>query len=120
MASCSVARKSNLKLVIIIANASDADRLVNRLVEKGLPATKIASSGGFLRRGNTTILSGVEDNDVELVLSLSREECRSRMEFVPVHSVPILGETSTATEPIEVRVGGATVFVIPIDHFERF
>lgn len=105
---------------MIIAGAADADRLINRLVSKGLSATKIASSGGFLRRGSTTILSGVEDPDVDLVLDLVREECRSRTEFVPVHSVAILAEASGATEPLEVRVGGATVFVLPIDRFERF
>lgn len=105
---------------MIIAGATDADRLINRLVSKGLSATKIASSGGFLRRGSTTILSGVEDTDVDLVLDLVREECRSRTEFVPMQSVAILAEASGPAEPLEVRVGGATVFVLPIDRFERF
>ena len=47
------------KLIVMIVSDNDSDRLMNRLVEDGLPATKIGSSGGFLRRGNATILSGV-------------------------------------------------------------
>jgi uncharacterized protein YaaQ len=85
-----------------------------------LPATKIASSGGFLRRGSTTILSGVEDHDVDLVVDMTREVCHSRMEFVPIQNVPILGEATGPAEPIRVRVGGATVFVLPVERFDSF
>ena len=109
-----------LKLVLIIAATSDADRLIDRLVKRGLPATKIASSGGFLRRGSATILSGVEDNEVEAVIDLTRQECRARKEFVPVQNLPVLGEIGAASEPLEVRVGGATVFVLGVDQFARF
>ncbi|HEY7269554.1 MAG TPA: cyclic-di-AMP receptor [Dehalococcoidia bacterium] len=90
------------------------------MVKRGLPATKIASSGGFLRRGSATILSGVEDNEVEPLLDLARQECRARKELVPIQNLPVLGEVATANEPLEVRVGGATVFVMDIDRFERF
>ncbi len=88
------------------------------MVAKGLPATKMASSGGFLRRGSTTILSGVDDKDVDLVIDLARSECRARKELVPVQSLPVLGEV-TPMEPVEVRVGGATVFVLTVDRHER-
>jgi len=98
----------------------DSDRLIERLVGRGLPATKISSSGGFLRRGSATILSGVPDSDVESVIQLTREECRSRREVVPVQSVPLLGEAGGLTEPIEVRLGGATVFVLSVEQFESF
>jgi uncharacterized protein YaaQ len=89
-------------------------------VSRGLPATKIASAGGFLRRGSTTILSGVDDADVEAVLDMTREECRSRREIVPVQSLPMMGEATGGTEPIEIRLGGASVFVINVDRFERY
>jgi uncharacterized protein YaaQ len=89
-------------------------------VKRGLPATKIASSGGFLRRGSATILSGVEDKDVDSVVDMTRQECRARKEFVPVQNLPVLGEIGAASEPLEVRVGGATVFVLDVDRFERF
>jgi uncharacterized protein YaaQ len=113
-------RADRLKLVLIIAGTSDADRLIDRLVKRGLPATKIASSGGFLRRGSATILSGVEDNDVDAVIEFARQECRARKELVPVQNLPVLGEIGSASEPLEVRVGGATVFVMEVARFERF
>lgn len=107
------------KLVVMIVSDSDADRLMNRLVEEGLPATKIGSSGGFLRRGNATILSGVSDEQVDEVLVLVDELCHARKEYVPVQTLPFLGEGTFSAEPVEVRVGGAIVFVLPIDRFER-
>ena len=105
---------------MIIVGRMDSDRLIERLVGRGLAATKISSSGGFLRRGSATILSGVADADVESVIELTREECRSRREVVPVQSVPLLGEAGAMTEPIEVRLGGATVFVLSVERFESF
>ncbi len=86
-----------------------------------MPATKIASRGGFLRRGSVTILSGVEDHEVDAVLELARRECRSRSEIMPAAALPIFEEMPLATlaRPLEVRVGGATVFVMPVEHFER-
>ncbi len=86
---------------------------------KGLPATKIASEGGFLRRGSTTILSGVEDKDLDLVLETARQECRTRTETIPIQSLPILGE-SMVVAPLEVRTGGATAFVLSVERYERF
>lgn len=111
---------NTLKLVLIIAATSDADRLIDRLVKRGLSATKVASSGGFLRRGSATILSGVEENDVEDVIEMARQECRARKEFVPVQNLPVLGEIGGSSQPVEVHVGGATVFILDVGRFERF
>lgn len=109
----------SLKLVIVIAADTDADRLMKELVERGHPATKIGSTGGFLHRGNATILSGVEENEVEDVLDLVRDQCRARTEYVPVQTLPFFGEGSTLSEPVEVRVGGAIVFVVNVERFEK-
>ena len=84
-----------------------------------MPATKIASRGGFLRRGSVTILSGVEDQDVDVVLELTRRECRSRTELVPTQGLPVFGEVPIGTMPLEVQVGGATVFVMEVARFVR-
>jgi uncharacterized protein YaaQ len=107
------------KLCVIIVSDSDADRLMQRLVEGGFPATKVASTGGFLRRGNVTIFSGVTDERVDEVMSLVREECHARKEFVPVHTLPFAGDGGFSAEPVEVRVGGAIVFVLDVTRFER-
>ena len=108
-----------LKLVIVIASDADADRLMKRLIEQGLPATKVSSTGGFLHRGSATILSGVEADEVEPVMAMVREECHARAEFLPVQTLPFFGESSTLSEPVEVRVGGAIVFVVNVERFER-
>ena len=107
------------KLCVIIAADADADRLLQRLVAMRLPATKIASTGGFLRKGNATIFSGVSDDRVEDVIALVREECRAREELMPVHTLPFAVDGGLAAEAVEVRVGGAIVFVLDVERFER-
>lgn len=112
-------QNGQLKLVIIIASDSDADRLMKALIEQGYPATKISSTGGFLHRGNATVLSGVEANEVDQVLAMVRAECHARTEYVPVQTLPFFGEGSAPSEPVEVRAGGAIVFVVNVERFEK-
>ena len=104
---------------MIIVSDQDADRLMQRMVELGFPATKIGSTGGFLRRGNATVLSGVDDARVDQIVELVREECHARKEFVPVQTLPFLGDGGFAADPVEVRVGGAIMFILNIERFER-
>lgn len=108
-----------MKLVIIIASDADAERLTKALIEQGYPATKIGSTGGFLKRGNATILSGVEEDEVDQVLAMVRAECHARSELVPVQALPLFGEGTGLTEPVEVRIGGAIVFVVAVERFEK-
>ncbi|HJM89450.1 MAG TPA: cyclic-di-AMP receptor [Dehalococcoidia bacterium] len=107
------------KLCVIIVSDADANRLMERLVQKNLPATKIGSTGGFLQRGNATIISGVEESMVADVTEIVREECHARKEFVPVQTLPFLGDGGFSAEPVEVRVGGAIMFVIDVEQFIR-
>ena len=85
-----------LKLVVIISADSDANRLMKALIGRGYPATKISSTGGFLHRGNATILSGVEPNEVDEVFALVRAECHARTEYVPVQTLPFFSEGANA------------------------
>src|SRR5581483_2605080 len=110
---------SGMKLAIIIVSDTDADGLVRAMVERGHPATKIGSTGGFLRRGNTTLLSGVPASEVEEVLGLVRRLCPARSELLTLGALPLAGEVPFVTEPVEVRVGGAVVFVLNVERFER-
>jgi uncharacterized protein YaaQ len=110
---------NRLKLVVMIVSDVDADRLVKRLVERGYPATKLGGTGGFLHRGNVTILSGVEAAEVEPLIGIVRAECHARSEYVPVHTLPFLGEGATFTDPVEVRVSGAILFVLDVERFEK-
>jgi uncharacterized protein YaaQ len=113
------AEPGQLKLVVVIAADSDADRLIKQLIGRGYPATKISSTGGFLRRGSATVLSGVEADEIDDILAIVRAECHARTEFLPVQTLPFFGEGAVVAEPVEVRMGGAIVFVLNVERFER-
>ena len=106
------------KLLIVITAGDEADNVINKLVERGYPATKVSSTGGFLRRGSATILSGIDADDVDAVMGIIREECKARTDFVPAQGLPFPDSIMPA-EPVKVRVGGAIVFVLPVERFEK-
>jgi uncharacterized protein YaaQ len=109
----------NMKLVTAIVHNEDAATLVDALLEKEYRATRFNSSGGFLKQGNATILVGVEDDQVDEVLALISANCHSRKQFVnPMPPIMEPGEFYMPY-PVEVEVGGATVFVLPVERFER-
>ena len=118
MAAQGDSQPADQKLLIVITSDVDADVLIVKLVERGYPATKVSSTGGFLRRGSATILSGVDAEDVESVLGIIRSQCQARTEFVPAQALPF-PESIYPTEPVEVRSGGAIVFVVPVERFEK-
>lgn len=105
------------KLLVIITSPPDADAVIGELIERGYPATKVSSAGGFLRRGSSTIFSGVDEEDVDTVLAVVRRTCQVRMELITSNALPLLG--NVPSDPIEVRTGGAIVFVLPIERFEK-
>lgn len=107
------------KLVMMIVSDTDVDTLMSGLIERGYPVTKVGSTGGFLRRGSVTLFSGVSGDEVGPVVELVTETCHARKEFVPVQTLPFIGDGSFAAEPIEVRVGGAIVFVLAVEQFAR-
>jgi uncharacterized protein YaaQ len=108
-----------MKLVTAIVHSEDAANLVDALLEKEFRATRLQSSGGFLKQGNATILVGVEDDQVDTVLELISANCHARRQFVnPMPPIMEPGEFYMPY-PVEVEVGGATVFVVPVERFER-
>jgi uncharacterized protein YaaQ len=108
-----------VKLVVSIVHNEDAGALVEALLEKEYRATRLHSSGGFLRQSNTTVIVGVEDEQVPEVLGIVRESCHSRTQIVnPMPPIMEPGEFFMPY-PLEVEVGGATVFVLPVERFER-
>ena len=108
-----------MKLIIAVVQGEDASRTVAALTDKGISSTRFASSGGFLQQGNVTLLIGVEEAQVEEALQVIRENCKERSRFLtPVPPLADPGEFFLAY-PVEVEVGGATVFVVPVDKFEK-
>jgi uncharacterized protein YaaQ len=108
-----------MKLVTAIVHNEDAANLVEALLEREYRAPRLQSSGGVLQQGNATILVGVEDDQVDAVLELISANCHSRRQFVnPMPPIMEPGEFYMPY-PVEVEVGGATVFVLPVERFER-
>jgi len=108
-----------VKLIIAVVQGEDAQRAVAALAEAGMSSTRIASSGGFLQQGNVTLLIGVEDSQVQGALKVIHESCHERSRYLT--PVPPLGEPGEffMAYPVEVQVGGATVFVVPVDSYEK-
>ena len=108
-----------MKLIIAVVQGEDAHRAVQALGDKGISSTRISSSGGFLQQGNVTLLMGVDESQVEVALDVIRENCKERSRYLTPS--PPLAEPGEMflTYPVEVQVGGATVFVVPVDSFEK-
>lgn len=92
------------KLIIAVVQNEDADAVVDALLEQEFRATRLASTGGFLRRGNTTLMIGADEEQVDQVLDLIRSHATSA-------SAP---EGSGATQP-----AAATVFVLDLEEYQR-
>lgn len=109
-----------MKLIIAVVQDQDSNRLSGALVDHNFRATKLASTGGFLKSGNTTFLIGTEDIRVDKALQIIKDNCQSREQMVAPVS-PMGGNAdSFVPYPVEVEVGGATVFVLPIEQFHNF
>lgn len=108
-----------MKLVVAIVHPEDAGALVDGLLERDFRATRLHSSGGFLKQTNATVMLGVEDDAIEEVLGIIRESCHARTQLVnPMPPILEPGEFFLPY-PLEVEVGGATVFVLPVERLER-
>ena len=103
-----------MKLIVAIVQDEDAGRLVSVLMDKGFGVTKLATTGGFLRAGNTTLISGVEDDKLQDALGVIEKICKSR-EQITASTTPMGGVY--VPYPIRVTVGGATVFVLEVSQF---
>lgn len=107
------------KLVIAVIQDKDSIRLMENLVDKGYRATKLASTGGFLKAGNTTMLIGVNKEQVPEVVAIIRDVCQSREKIITSMSPIGSAIESYVPYPVEVVVGGATIFVLDVERFEQ-
>jgi uncharacterized protein YaaQ len=109
-----------MRLIMCVVHSDDAGRLVDALIDAGYRATTISTTGGFLRQGNATIFVGTENENVPHVLELIEQNCQTRTEYInPVPPVMEAGEMYLPS-PVEVQVGGATVFVLEIAQFGQY
>ena len=105
-----------MKLIFAVINNDDVRFICDALVSKDFQATRLSSTGGFLKSGNTTLLICTDDDKVDDAISLIHAHCRKRKQLLPSSS---LGG-AFATYPVEINVGGATVFVTDVERFEKF
>ena len=106
-----------MKLIIAIVQDNDATELIDGITYASFRVTKLATTGGFLKSGNTTLMIGVEEKNVDQVLKVIDDICKTRNQIVTTPS-PVAGSTGVYVPyPVEVEVGGATVFVVDVDKF---
>ena len=108
-----------MKLIIAIIQDDDVRNTIDNLKDEGFFVTKLSSSGGFLKVGNTTLLIGVEDILVEKAIKIFEKCCKSRKEITNIEA-PYGGIQGYISSPIEINVGGATIFVVDVEQFKKF
>ena len=108
-----------MRLIIAILHAKDAEACVSALNDAGFACTRLGSFGGFLDRDNVTLLIGVEVAQVDAVVGILRSRAQRRHERLHPAVTPVPAGGSPAALPVDVEVGGATLFVLQIDRFER-
>jgi uncharacterized protein YaaQ len=108
-----------MKLVMAIISDEDSNPVISELGQTGFGVTRLCSTGGFLRAGNTTIMVGTDEEKVSEVIELIRSKCKTRKKAMPNLEMSGGMGVMGAAFPLEVTVGGATVFVLDVEHFEK-
>ncbi|MBO6141013.1 MAG: cyclic-di-AMP receptor [Ruminococcus sp.] len=106
-----------MKLIYAIVNNDDTYAVSKGLSAEGIRATKLATTGGFLMKGNTTYLICCEDSGVDKVIEICKQYCKKRKQTVSASSV--MGWAADPASTMEVTIGGATIFVTDIERFEQ-
>jgi uncharacterized protein YaaQ len=109
-----------LKLIIAVVQDEDSSRLLSKLMQVGFGVTKLATTGGFLKAGNTTLLLGVEDERIQEAVHVIESVCKSRKQMTAAPSALTgMAHGEYTTYPVEVTVGGATLFILSIEQFMK-
>lgn len=106
-----------MKLIIAIVSNDDSPILMKELVKHKYFVTKLASSGGLLRKGNTTLMIGAPKEQVDSILKLIEKYSKTRSELVPSSIISDIGVIPST--PLEVTVGGATIFIVDVEKFKK-
>lgn len=108
-----------MKLLIVIIQNKDANKLQTTFVKNNIHQTKLSTTGGFLRSGNTTFMVGIEEKRVSEVLNIIKRVSSKREQYM-TPPVNLDGGVSDASYPVKIEVGGATVMEMPMDNFYQF
>lgn len=77
-----------MKMLLAIVHNEDAPLLINELNEKKYFVTKLATTGGFLKKGNTTLLLGIEDEKVDAVCEIIKQHSGKRQQIMYTPPAP--------------------------------
>lgn len=106
-----------MKMIIAVVSSDDANNVQKALIKEHYQATKLATTGGFLMKGNTTFLIGADDEKISDIINIIGNHSKQRKKIIPNSVVSEFGMLSTT--PIEVTVGGATIFVLNVEQFVK-
>ena len=109
-----------MKMIYAIVRNDNEYDVVSQLTQHHYSVTRLSTTGGFLRKGNTTLMIGAEDEKVDEVISLIKQECGQHQKLTV--NMPYISGTSMvnyATMPMHVEVGGATIFVVNVERYEK-
>lgn len=106
-----------MKMLLAIIDYDDAQSVISALTKAGFSITRLATTGGFLKAGNVTILIGLDETRLDDAFHIIRDYCRKRRQIMPTTAE--LGMGVYPTVPVQVEVGGATVFVLNVERFEK-
>ena len=109
-----------MKMIYAIVRNDNEDDVVSQLTQHHYSVTRLSTTGGFLRKGNTTLMIGAEDEKVDEVISLIKQECGQHQKLTV--NMPYISGTNMvnyATMPMHVEVGGATIFVVNVERYEK-
>ncbi|HEY8350019.1 MAG TPA: cyclic-di-AMP receptor [Clostridiales bacterium] len=108
-----------MKLVFAIVHDEDGPKVMEELNRNGFSVTKLCSTGGFLKAGNTTLLVGVDEEHLDNVIEVIKKKSKSRKQVINSNMTPNGVGGMFIPYPVEVVVGGATIFVLNVDRFEK-
>ena len=106
-----------MKKIVAIVQAKDSSRLRKAFTAESIQGTQLSTTGGFLREGNATFLIGIQDERVQDVLNVIKKNAKSREQYIT--SQMHMDVEGGSAFPVNVKVGGATVFVLNVDQFQR-
>jgi uncharacterized protein YaaQ len=109
----------SMQLIIATVQDRDADTILSILTTNGQRLTRLSSTGGFLQQGTSTMILGLDESLVPETLRIIQKQSRRRSMFMPSligGSDPVYGPA----DQVEVEIGGAAIFVLPVEQFEQF
>ena len=110
-----------MKIVYAIVSSDDGNRVTDVLNENHFSVTRLATTGGFLKKGNSTLMVGTDDDKVDEVIRLINDTCGKRQKITCNVPSPNIASISSGymMMPMTVELGGATIFVTDVERFEK-